>query len=638
MVLHPVVQAVTDRIVKRSRPSRAAYLAHLDAARVKGVQRTALSCTNLAHGFAAFPANDKLKLKEQKKPSVAIVSSYNDMLSAHQPFESFPTIIKEAVRQVDAVAQFAGGVPAMCDGVTQGQPGMELSLFSRDTIAMGTAVALSHNMFDAALYLGVCDKIVPGLLIGALHFGHLPAVFVPAGPMTSGMSNKEKARIRQLYAQGKATREELLECESASYHGAGTCTFYGTANSNQMLMEIMGLHLPGSAFITPGTPLRDALTAAAAQRAVAISQQGGNYIPVGHVVDEKSIVNAVVGLLATGGSTNHTLHLVAIAKAAGIVIDWDDFNELSAIIPMLTRIYPNGDADVNHFNAAGGPGFVIRELLDAGLLHEDVTTILGHGLRKHCTEPFLDGDKVVWKPVPEVSADDSVLRPASAPFAKDGGMILVSGNLGRAVMKISAVKEEHRIVEAPALTFDSQDDFMHAYQAGRLDRDFVAVLRFQGPRANGMPELHALTPALSNLQDAGRHVALVTDGRMSGASGKVPAAIHVSPEILAGGPLGLVRDGDIIRLDASAGTLEALVPADVWHARSQATADLSQFHIGMGRELFSIFRSNISEAEKGATTFPLPSPIPTTVPLHEGSDVNDIVPGSDEDFLIKNPT
>ena len=638
MALHPAVEAVTNRIILRSRASRGAYLAHLDAARMQGPQRGALSCTNLAHGFAAFPTNDKLILREVKKPSVAIVSSYNDMLSAHQPFESFPAIIKDAVRKVGAVAQYAGGVPAMCDGVTQGQPGMELSLFSRDAIAMGTAIALSHNMFDAALYLGVCDKIVPGLLIGALHFGHLPAVFVPAGPMTSGISNKEKARIRQLYAQGKATREELLECEAGSYHGAGTCTFYGTANSNQMLMEIMGLHLPGAAFITPGTPLRDALTAASARRAVAISEQGETYIPVGHIVDEKCIVNAVVGLLATGGSTNHTLHLVAMAKAAGIVIDWDDFNELSAIVPMLTRIYPNGDADVNHFQAAGGPGFVIRELLDAGFLHEDVTTVLGKGLRAHCTEPFLDGDSVYWKPVTTVSGDDNVLRGAANPFAKDGGMILVKGNLGRAVMKISAVKEEHRIVEAPALTFNSQEDFMHAYKAGKLDRDFVAVIRFQGPRANGMPELHALTPALANLQDAGRHVALVTDGRMSGASGKVPAAIHVSPEILAGGPLGLVRDGDIIRLDATAGTLEALVPADVWAARTPAAADLTPNHVGMGRELFAMFRSTISEAEKGATTFPLPSPNKTTLPLHdEGADIGDTMPGSDEDFLIKNP-
>jgi phosphogluconate dehydratase len=635
MALHPVVEQVTNRIIKRSRPSRQAYLAHLDAARIKGVQRSALSCTNLAHGFAAFPANDKLKLREYKQPSVAIVSSYNDMLSAHQPFEYFPKVIKDAVREVGAVAQFAGGVPAMCDGVTQGQPGMELSLFSRDTIAMSTAVALSHNMFDASLYLGICDKIVPGLLIGALHFGHIPGIFVPGGPMTSGLSNKEKAAIRQRYAKGEATREELLEGEAASYHGAGTCTFYGTANSNQMLMEIMGLHLPGAAFITPGTPLRDALTRAAAQQAVKISQQGGDYMPIGHIVDEKSIVNAIVALHATGGSTNHTLHLVAIARAAGIVIDWNDFDELSKVVPSLTRIYPNGEADVNYFQAAGGPGFVIRELLDAGLAHEDVNTILGHGLRAHCKEPFLDGDKVVWKDVPAQSGDESVLRPVSNAFSDNGGMVLVQGNLGRAVMKISAVKKEHHIVEAPALTFDSQEDFMHAYKAGKLNRDFVAVIRFQGPRANGMPELHALTPALANLQDSGYHVAMVTDGRMSGASGKVPAAIHVSPEILAGGPLGLVRDGDIIRVDATQGTLEALVPADVWAARKQATADLSSSHIGMGRELFDMFRKSVSAAEEGAAHFPLPSPVDTTVPLHEGTDSGEIMPGSDEDFLFR---
>ncbi|AKU24310.1 phosphogluconate dehydratase [Massilia sp. NR 4-1] len=637
MALHPVLEKVTARVIQRSRPSRGAYLAHLEAARVKGPQRGTLSCTNLAHGFAAFPANDKLVLKEVKKPSVAIVSAYNDMLSAHQPFEHFPVIIKDAVREVGAVAQFAGGVPAMCDGVTQGQPGMELSLFSRDTIAMSTAVALSHNMFDAALYLGVCDKIVPGLLIGALHFGHLPAVFVPAGPMTSGLSNKEKAAIRQRYAKGLATREELLEGEAKSYHGAGTCTFYGTANSNQMLMEVMGLHLPGAAFITPGTPLRDALTAAAAQRAALITEQGQEYIPVGHVVDEKSIINAVVGLLTTGGSTNHTLHLVAIAKAAGVVIDWDDFNELSAVVPLLARIYPNGDADVNHFHAAGGTGFVIRELLDAGLLHDDVTTILGKGLRKHCAEPFLattgEGG-VVFKDAPAVSGDVNVLRGAAEPFSPDGGMVLVKGNLGRAVMKVSAVKPEHRAVEAPALVFDSQEAFMAEYKAGKLDRDFVAVIRFQGPRANGMPELHALTPALANLQDAGRRVALVTDGRMSGASGKVPAAIHVSPEILAGGPLGLVRDGDIIRLDAASGTLEALVASDVWHARALATADLTPNQIGMGRELFSMFRNSVCAAEEGATTFPLPSPIQTTVSLHDAGNIGNSMPGSDEDFLI----
>jgi phosphogluconate dehydratase len=635
-MVHPVVEKVTQRIIQRSRPSRQAYLAHLDAARVKGVQRGTLACTNLAHGFAAFPANDKLKLREQKQPSVAIVSSYNDMLSAHQPFEYFPKVIKEAVRDVGAVAQFAGGVPAMCDGVTQGQPGMELSLFSRDTIAMSTAIALSHNMFDASLYLGICDKIVPGLLIGALHFGHIPGIFVPGGPMTTGISNKEKAAVRQRYAKGQATREELLEGEAQAYHGAGTCTFYGTANSNQMLMEMMGLHLPGAAFITPGTPLRDALTKAAAQRAVRISQQGGEYMPIGHIVDEKSIVNAIAALHATGGSTNHTMHLIAIARAAGIVVDWNDFDELSKVVPLLARVYPNGDADVNHFQAAGGPTFVIRELLDAGLAHEDVNTILGRGLRAHCKEPFLDeNNNVVWRDLPEKSGDENVLRPHTHPFSDNGGLILVQGNLGRAVMKISAVKKEHHIVEAPALTFDSQEDFMHAYKAGGLNRDFVAVIRFQGPRANGMPELHALTPALSNLQDAGYHVAMVTDGRMSGASGKVPAAIHVSPEILAGGPLGLVRDGDIIRVDATQGTLEALVPSDVWAARKMATADLSKSHIGMGRELFAMFREHVSAAEEGAAHFPLPSPIDTTVPLHEGTDSGEIMPGSDEDFLFR---
>jgi phosphogluconate dehydratase len=634
-MVHPVVEKVTQRIIKRSRPSRQAYLAHLDAARVKGVQRGTLACTNLAHGFAAFPASDKLRLREQKQPSVAIVSSYNDMLSAHQPFEYFPKVIKDAVREIGAVAQFAGGVPAMCDGVTQGQPGMELSLFSRDTIAMSTAIALSHNMFDSALYLGICDKIVPGLLIGALHFGHIPGIFVPGGPMTTGISNKEKAAVRQRYAKGLATREELLEGEAQAYHGAGTCTFYGTANSNQMLMEMMGLHLPGAAFITPGTPLRDALTKAASQHAVKISQQGGEYMPIGHIVDEKCIVNAIAALHATGGSTNHTMHLIAIARAAGIVVDWDDFDELSKVVPLLARVYPNGDADVNHFQAAGGPTFVIRELLDAGLAHDDVNTILGRGLRAHCKEPFLDGDKVVWKDLPEQSGDENVVRKHSNPFSDNGGLILVQGNLGRAVMKISAVKKEHHIVEAPAKTFDSQDEFMHAYKAGKLNTDFVAVIRFQGPRANGMPELHALTPALSNLQDAGYHVAMVTDGRMSGASGKVPAAIHVSPEILAGGPLGLVRDGDIIRIDATAGSLEALVPADVWAARKMATADLSKSHIGMGRELFDVFRKSVSAAEEGAAHFPLPSPIDTTVPLHEGTDSGEIMPGSDEDFLFR---
>ncbi len=634
MPLHAVLSEVTDRIIEKSRPYRRTYLDHLETARRQGVQRGALSCTNLAHGFAAFPANDKLKLKQQKNPSVAIVSSYNDMLSAHQPFERFPQIIKDAVREAGGVAQFAGGTPAMCDGVTQGQPGMELSLFSRDTIAMATAVALSHNMFDAAVYLGICDKIVPGLLIGALHFGHLPAVFIPGGPMTSGMSNPEKSRIRQLYAQGKLGRDELLEAESQSYHGAGTCTFYGTANSNQMLMEVMGLHLPGAAFITPNTPLRDALTAAAARRAVEISAHGDTYMPVGHVVDEKCIVNAVVALLATGGSTNHTLHLVAIAKAAGIVIDWDDFSQLSAVVPLVARIYPNGDADVNHFHAAGGTGFVIRELLDAGLLHDDVNTILGRGLRAHCAEPFLENQSVVWRSAPQRSADENVVRGAASPFSADGGLRLLTGNLGRAVIKVSAVKPQYRIVEAPAIVFNSQEEFLHAYKAGELERDFVAVVRFQGPRANGMPELHALTPALGSLQDAGRHVALVTDGRMSGASGKVPAAIHVSPEVLAGGALGRVRTGDMIRLDAEAGVLQALVPDAEWSKRMAEPADLSSNQVGMGRELFALFRNAVSTAEEGAATFGLP-PLVAPVSAEINLPNEKAEPFSDEDTQVK---
>ncbi|MCW5298025.1 phosphogluconate dehydratase [Herbaspirillum lusitanum] len=607
MSLNATLASVTRRIAERSRPYRTAYLARLDAARHEGVQRGALSCTNLAHGFAAFPANDKLKLKQDRAPSIAIVSSYNDMLSAHQPFERYPQIIRDAVREDGGVAQFAGGVPAMCDGITQGQTGMELSLFSRDAIAMGTAVALSHNMFDAALYLGVCDKIVPGLLIGALHFGHIPAVFVPAGPMTSGMTNSEKVKIRQLYTEGKIGRAELLEAESKSYHDAGTCTFYGTANSNQMLMEAMGLHLPGSAFITPNTPMRDALTAAAAKQALKITAQGQQYTPVGRLVDEKSIVNAIVALLATGGSTNHTLHLVAIAKAAGLVIDWDDFSKLSSVVPLVTRIYPNGTADVNHFHAAGGTGFVLRELIDAGLMHDDVMTILGQGLRAHATEPlFDDAGKVTWKATPKDSGDDTVLRPATNPFSADGGLKLLQGNLGRSVIKVSAVKHEHRAVQAPAIVFHSQEAFMKAFKAGELDKDFVAVLTFQGPRANGMPELHALTPALGILQDKGRHVALVTDGRMSGASGKVPAAIHVTPEVLAGGPLGFVRTGDMIRLDAEAGILEALVSETEWAARTSDTANLAGNQTGMGRELFGVFRANVSAAEEGGTSFGLP--------------------------------
>ncbi|MBI1892366.1 MAG: phosphogluconate dehydratase [Burkholderiales bacterium] len=610
MAVHPTVTTVTRRIVDRSKPYRQAYLKRLEAARKHGVQRAGLSCTNLAHGFAAFPQHDKLILKEQKLPSVAIVSAYNDMLSAHQPFEHFPHIIKEAARVAGGVAQFAGGTPAMCDGITQGQPGMELSLFSRDTIAMATAVALSHNMFDAATYLGICDKIVPGLLIGALHFGHLPAVFIPGGPMTSGLTNEEKAKMRQLYAQGKVGRAELLEAEAKAYHGPGTCTFYGTANSNQMIMDAIGLHLPGAAFVTPYTPLRDALTRAAASRAIEISAANDAYTPAGHVVDEKAIVNAIVVLLATGGSTNHTMHLVAIAKAAGIVIDWDDFNVLSGVVPLLAKIYPNGPADINHFHAAGGTPFVIRELLDAGLMHEDVCTVVGQGTRGQCVEPFLENGKLVWKPAAKESGDLNVLRPAGNPFSPEGGLRLMSGNLGRSIVKISAVKPEHRFVEAPAIVFESQEAFMEAFDAGQLERNFIAVVRFQGPHANGMPELHALTPALGSLQDAGFKVGLVTDGRMSGASGKVPAAIHVTPEALGGGPLSRVRNGDILRLDAENGLLEAMVSAQEWDQRTPENVDLSSYHVGIGRELFAMFRKSVGTAEEGAATFDLPPTMP----------------------------
>ncbi len=607
MPMHAVLAGVTDQIAQKSRASRSLYLDRLQKAIHQGAQRSALSCTNLAHGFAAFPSNDKLILREQRSASVAIISAYNDMLSAHHPYEKFPDLIRQAVRAAGGVAQFAGGVPAMCDGITQGQPGMELSLFSRDTIAMATAVALSHNMFDAAVYLGICDKIVPGLLIGALHFGHLPAVFIPAGPMHSGMSNPEKSRIRQRYAEGKIDRAALLDAEAQSYHEPGTCTFYGTANSNQMLMEVMGLHLPGAAFIHPYTPLRDALTTAAARRAVEISLLSASPIPVGHLVSEKSIVNAIVALLATGGSTNHTMHLVAIAKAAGIIIDWNDFDALSKVVPLLARIYPNGNADVNAFHAAGGVGFVIRELLDAGLLHEDVRTVLGQGLRAHCTSPVLDQHlSLCWKAVDAESGDAEILRSVQSPFSVNGGLKLLNGNLGRAIIKISAVAQQHWQITAPALVFHSQDAFMQAYKAGMLQRDFVAVLILQGPRANGMPELHAITPALGSLQDAGFHVALVTDGRMSGASGKVPAAIHLVPEALAGGPLAKVRDGDLIRIDAQAGLLQAEVEMAVWQSRQALPSDISANGIGMGRELFTMFRNTVSQAEQGATTFGLP--------------------------------
>ncbi|HEX4585085.1 MAG TPA: phosphogluconate dehydratase [Burkholderiaceae bacterium] len=603
MSLHPVVSATTARIRERSAASRAAYLRRVEAARKAGTARAHVSCSNLAHAVAAFPPADKLALRVQQQPNLAIVSSYNDMLSAHQPLGRFPEIIKQAARDAGAVAQFAGGVPAMCDGVTQGQPGMELSLFSRDVIAMATAIALSHDVFDAVLCLGVCDKIVPGLLIGALQFGHLPAVFVPGGPMTSGLANSEKARIRELHAQGKATREQLLEAEMQSYHGPGTCTFYGTANSNQMLMEVMGLHLPGAAFVNPNTPLRDALTGAAAQRAAAITKGGGQYTPIAEVVDERAIVNAIVGLLATGGSTNHTIHLVAIAGAAGILIDWDDFDRLSCAVPLLARIYPNGSADVNQFHAAGGMGLLIRQLLSAGLLHADVATVAGPGLSRYTQEPVLDGAALKWRPAPQRSLDTAILADFDRPFSAEGGLKLLTGNLGRAMIKVSAVKPQHRVVEAPALVFDDQAALLDAFKQGRLQRDFVAVVRYQGPRANGMPELHKLTPTLSVLQDQGFKVALVTDGRMSGASGKVPAAIHVTPECLSGGPLARVRDGDLIRLDAQGGVLEARVEAGEWARRTVSPPDLRHHHAGLGRELFEGARAVAAGAEQGAVIF-----------------------------------
>jgi phosphogluconate dehydratase len=623
MAIHPILAAVTERIRKRSMPTRTKYLAELEQMRGKGPVRHGLSCTNLAHAFAAAPAGDKIMLRQIDRPNIGIVSSYNDMLSAHQPFERFPAIIKQAAREAGATAQFAGGVPAMCDGVTQGEPGMELSLFSRDVIALATAVSLSHNVFDAALCLGICDKIVPGLVIGALSFGHLPTILVPGGPMPSGLPNDEKARVRQLYAQGKVDADALMEAETKSYHSPGTCTFYGTANSNQMLMEMMGLHLPGAAFVNPNTPLRDALTAGAAKRAIAISVQGPEYTPIGHVVDENSVVNAIAGLLATGGSTNHTMHLVAMAYAAGIVINWDDFSELSAVVPLLARVYPNGKADVNHFNAAGGMGFVIGQLLDAGLVHPDVTTVAGEGgLHRYRQEPYLSDGKLTWRDATNTSRNLQIVAPVSAPFSTDGGLKVLNGNLGRAVIKTSAVKAQHRVVEAPAMVFETQEAVMAAFDRGELKHDVVVVVRYQGPRANGMPELHKLTPILGVLQDEGFHVALVTDGRMSGASGKIPAAIHVTPECLAGGPLAKVRTGDRIRLDSSAGTLDALVTETIWNERAPEGADLRQYHRGLGRELFGVFRAAALGAEQGAMSFvtkEAAEAIPTkyTVPVHD---------------------
>ena len=602
--IHPVLKTVTERITDRSSASRAAYLKQIHEAGDRGPARGRLACANLAHGFAASGKVDKKALRGLVKPNIAIVSAYNEMLSAHKPFETFPAQLKQAVLEAGGIAQFAGGVPAMCDGITQGRDGMQLSLFSRDVIAMSTAIALSHDMFDATLMLGVCDKIVPGMLIGALAFGHLPTVFVPAGPMTSGLPNGEKARVRQLYAENKVGREELLDAEAASYHGSGTCTFFGTANSNQLLMEVMGLHLPGSSFVNPGTPLRTALTAEAGRQVTKLTALGEDYTPVGEMIDERAIINGCVALLATGGSTNHTMHLVAIAKAAGITLTWDDLADLSAVVPLMARIYPNGTADVNHFHAAGGLAFVIHSLLRAGLLHEDVQTVLGKGLWRYTAEARLDGSNVVWEEGPKQSHDTAVLRGADDPFAKDGGLRMLEGNLGRSVVKVSAVADEHRIVTAPARVFDDQSEFLEAFAADELDGDLIAVLRYQGPAAIGMPELHKLTPALGVLQDRGHKVALVTDGRMSGASGKVPAAIHLTPEASAGGPIAKVRDGDLVTLDAASGLLELHVDdADLAAREATGSAPDSAEWVGTGRDLFASFRAAVGSADQGASVF-----------------------------------
>ncbi|WP_017933005.1 phosphogluconate dehydratase [Nocardioides sp. Iso805N] len=606
--LHPTIAAVTDRLIERSAGTRTAYLARLRAAAEEGPARGRLGCANLAHGFAAADAGDKEMLKlttrgAGAKPNVAIVTSYNDMLSAHAPYADYPPVLKKAVLRAGGIAQVAGGVPAMCDGITQGRAGMELSLFSRDVIAMSAAIALSHDMFDGALMLGVCDKIVPGLMIGSLSFGHLPMVFVPAGPMKSGLPNGEKAKVRQLHAEGKVGREELLEAESASYHSRGTCTFYGTANSNQLVMEVMGLHLPGASFTNPDTGLRDALTRAAATRVTELTLQGGPGI--GELVDERAIVNACIALLASGGSTNHTMHLVAMARAAGIQLTWDDLTQLSAVVPLLARVYPNGSADVNHFHAAGGIAFLIHTLLEHGLIHEDVETIMGRGLSRYCVEPVLDASgEVVWRDGPSQSYDEAVLRPASDPFQADGGLRVLHGELGTAVIKTSAVAAEHRVVTAPAVVFDDQAHFLAAFAEGRFDHDLVAVIRYQGPAANGMPELHKLTPALGVLQDRGHRVAIVTDGRMSGASGKVPAAIHVTPEAALGGPLARVQDGDVITVDAVNGTLSIAVDAGEF-ARREATGSAPLDVTGTGRELFASFRAAVGSADTGASVFPL---------------------------------
>ena len=599
-MLKPTIEQVTERIMRRSARLRQAYLDRIAAARDGGTARSRISCGNLAHSFAAS-GDDKPLLKGLQRPNIGIVSAYNDMLSAHQPLDKYPGLIKLAAQTRGCTAQFAGGVPAMCDGVTQGQTGMELSLFSRDVIAQATAVALSHNTFDAAVMLGVCDKIVPGLLIGALAFGHLPVILIPAGPMPSGLPNSEKARIRKLHAEGKASRDELLEAESQSYHGPGTCTFYGTANSNQMLMEVMGLHLPGAAFVNPNTPLRDALTLAAAERACEITAAGEHYTPVGQTVDAKALVNAMVGLAATGGSTNHAIHLVAIARAAGLIIDWDDLDAISRATPLLTRIYPNGQADVNHFHAAGGLGLVIRELLDAGLLHPDIRCVHGGDLYQQAQEARFDDDRLSWRAPVERSLDLDIVRPVAEPFAAEGGIRLLKGQLGRAIVKVSAVDPRHRRIEAPARVFDSQDDLLAAFARGDLQGDFVAVIRGQGPRANGMPELHKLTPTLQVLQDRGQRVALLTDGRMSGASGTVLAAIHVGPEAVGGGSIGRLADGDLVLIDAEQGRLEVAVDEASLARRPACAGPGEASASGCGRELFAAARAVVSGAEQGAS-------------------------------------
>ncbi|CAM3816884.1 phosphogluconate dehydratase [Rheinheimera salexigens] len=602
--MQPEIQRVTDNIIQRSLASRADYLQRMAHAREQGPHRGVLSCGNLAHGFAACNPQDKSDLRSLTKANIAIVSAYNDMLSAHQPYENYPQLIKTAVNEVGSVAQFASGVPAMCDGVTQGQPGMELSLLSRDIIAMSAAIGLSHNMFDGGVMLGICDKIVPGLLLAALSFGHLPFVFIPAGPMPSGIPNKEKARVRQQFAEGKVTKEQLLEAEAASYHAAGTCTFYGTANSNQLVVEIMGLHLPGSSFVNPGTELRDELTKAAARQATRLTDLGDNYLPISQIIDAKAIVNGIVGLLATGGSTNHTMHLIAVARAAGYIVNWDDFAQLSAATPLLTRIYPNGQADINHFQYAGGMAVLIRELLDAGLLHEDVQTIAGPGLRRYTQQPVMQDGKLEWQDAPAISQDLTVLSTVAAPFTSHGGLEVLSGNMGRAVIKTSALREGTAVIKAPAVVFSSQHQLDAAFQAGELNKDCIVVVRFQGPKACGMPELHKLTPPLGVLQDRGYKVALVTDGRMSGASGKVPAAIHVTPEAIDGGNLAKIQTGDMLLVDAENGLLELLVSAAELGQRPAATPDLTDSlnssSYGMGRELFGALRSQLTGAEQGA--------------------------------------